>query len=53
MGMTMTNDLVPEDRAGSPKAASEGGDWISKYLDLADKMIRTHMPDGTKEPSGD
>lgn len=25
-------------------------DWISKYLDLADKMIETHMPNRAGQP---
>jgi hypothetical protein len=29
---------------GQNQGGADRSDWVSKYLELADKMIQTHMP---------
>lgn len=40
---------IRNDRQDHYGHAKDRLDWISKYLELADKIIKTHMPDGPKQ----
>lgn len=47
--MKAEHDILKEQRDASCQPRRDGLDWISKYLELADKMMQNHPPELSNE----